>query len=335
MRLALDAMGGDKAPKAVVEGSIEAMKIGSGSLELLLVGDEPRLREMLGRFPSHGLPIRVVHAPDVVGIDEPPTQAVRRKKESSIGIGLRLQREGVADGFVSAGNTGAVMAFSLVTLGKLEGVRRPALATFFPTKNGFTLVLDVGANADCKPFHLFQFGIMGSLYVSKVFGMENPRVGLLSLGEESTKGKELTSRAFSLLEKGCPNFVGNIEGSNILDGETDVVVCDGFVGNAILKFGESVFAMTMDELKNRARGSFLTKLGAVLLRPAIGSLLSKMSYEEYGGAPLLGVDGVTVVCHGRSEAKAIRSAILIAKRFYEERVNEYISKRFKGFEEGN
>lgn len=333
MRIAIDAMGGDRAPGVVVEGAVDAARADPESLELILVGAEKLVRESLSEFPWQGLPIRVVHAPEVVGADEAASQAVRRKRESSIAVGLRLQRDGEAEAFISAGNTGAVMAFSLLALGRLRGVKRPALAAFFPTRRGFTLVLDVGANADCKPFHLFQFGVMGSLYASKVLGMENPRVGLLSLGEESTKGKELTSRAFSLLKEGCSGFVGNIEGSNILDGEADVVVCDGFVGNAILKFGESVFSMAMEELRREAKRSSLTRVGAMLLRPAFRSIFSKMSYEEYGGAPLLGIDGVSVVCHGRSEAKAMKSAIQTGKRFCEERVNQRISERLEWFQE--
>jgi len=227
------------------------------------------------------------------------------------------------------------MAFSLLTLGMLKGVKRPALAAFFPTKKGFTLVLDVGANADCKPLHLFQFGVMGSLYVSNVLSIENPKVGLLSLGEESSKGKELTTQAFLLLKEGCPNFSGSIEGCTILDGKADVVVCDGFVGNAILKFGESVFSMAMEELRREAGRSSLTRFGALLLAPALRSLVSRMSYEEYGGAPLLGVDGVSVVCHGRSGPRAIKSAIWAAKRFCEEKVNERISERLEWSERGD
>ncbi len=333
MRIAIDAMGGDRAPKVIVEGAVKAAEAAGSSVELILVGDAGLLKEGLSRFPGESWPIKVVHAPETVGVHESPSQAVRKKRQSSIGIGLRLQKDGEAEAFISAGNTGAVMAFSLLTLGRLKGVKRPALAAFFPTKRGYTLVLDVGANADCRPFHLFQFGVMGSLYVSNVLGIENPKVGLLSLGEESSKGKGLTSRAFSLLRKGCPNFLGNIEGSDILDGDVDVVVCDGFVGNAILKFGESLFSMAMEELTKEAKRRSWTKLGVFLLRPAFRSLFSKMSYEEYGGVPLLGIDGVSVVCHGRSEPKAIKSAILAGKRFYEERVNERISERLEWFGE--
>jgi glycerol-3-phosphate acyltransferase PlsX len=272
----------------------------------------------------------VVHAQQVVGSHEAPAQAVRKKADSSIGIGVKLQKEGRADAFVSAGNTGAVMAFSLLTLGRLKGVNRPAVAAFFPTKKGFSLVLDVGANSDCKALNLLQFALMGSIYLSYTFDKEKPEVALLSMGEEDTKGNDLTLAAHDLLKStDMINFVGNIEGSRILDGVADVVICDGFVGNAILKFGESIVEYVSEAIKESVNSGLKAKLGALMLRSSFQRLVGRMSYEEYGGAPLLGIDGVSFICHGKSRAKAIRSALHSTCDYVEERVNEHIREQLR------
>ncbi len=320
MRVALDAMGGDYAPSEVVKGALQAKKEWD-NLEIILVGD----REKIGEVP-----FEVVHTQVVVEPHELPGKALKEKPDSSIGIGVRMIREGRADAFVSAGNTGAVMAFSLINLGRIKGVKRPALATFFPTRKGHSLVLDVGANSDVKPIYLYQFGVMGSIYLSRVYGIEKPAVGLLSMGEEETKGNKLIEEAHELMKQSPHiNFYGNIEGHDILEGKVDVVVCDGFTGNAVLKFGESLVEFMQDILKEEAKKSLRTMIGGILFKPAFKELLERVNYEEYGGAILLGVRGIVVVSHGKSKAKAIKNAIGSAYRFYRERVNEIIREELE------
>jgi glycerol-3-phosphate acyltransferase PlsX len=326
-RVAVDAMGGDRGPETIIEGLMDALS--SREFEALVVGDGKTITPLLNRHGSHS-DVQVVHAQQVVGSHEAPGQAVRKKADSSIGIGVRLQKEGRADAFVSAGNTGAIMAFSLLTLGRLKGVNRPAVAAFFPTKKGFSLVLDVGANSDCKALNLLQFALMGSIYLSYTFDKERPEVALLSMGEEDTKGNDLTLAAHDLLKSTeMINFVGNIEGSRILDGVADVVICDGFVGNAILKFGESIVEYVSEAIKESVNSGLKAKLGALMLRSSFQKLVGRMSYEEYGGAPLLGIDGVSFICHGKSRAKAIRSALHSTCDYVEGRVNEHIREQLR------
>jgi len=324
-RVAVDAMGGDRGPETIVQGLMDALS--TREFEALLVGDEAVIGPVLDRYGPHPR-VELIHAPHVIGSHEAPSAAVRRKRDSSIGLGLGLQREKKADAFVSAGNTGAVMAFSLLTLGRLKGVSRPAVAAFFPTKKGFSLVLDVGANSDCKALNLLQFAIMGSIYLSYSFNKARPEVALLSMGEEETKGNDLTLAAHDLLRSTeLLNFVGNIEGSRILDGVADVVVCDGFVGNAILKFGESIVEYVSETIRESVSSGLKAKLGALMLKSSFQTLVKRMSYEEYGGAPLLGIDGVSFICHGKSKARAIRSAIISTCDYVEERVNEHIREQ--------
>ena len=324
-RVAVDAMGGDRGPETIIEGLMDALD--ARQFEAVVVGDEKIVTPILNRHGSRP-DVQVVHAPQVIGSHEAPAQAVRKKIDSSIGIGVRLQKENRADAFVSAGNTGAVMAFSLLTLGRLKGVNRPAVAAFFPTKTGFSLVLDVGANSDCKALNLLQFALMGSIYLSYSFNKERPEVALLSMGEEDTKGNDLTLAAHDLLKStDMINFVGNIEGSRILDGAADVVICDGFVGNAILKFGESIVEYVSEAIKDSVNSSLKAKVGAMMLRSSFQKLVGRMSYEEYGGAPLLGIDGVSFICHGKSRAKAIRSALVSTCDYVEARVNEHIREQ--------
>jgi glycerol-3-phosphate acyltransferase PlsX len=328
MNIAVDAMGGDKAPYVNVMGAIEALQQ-SPDLHVFLTGREEEIKNCLSQLNDHQEGVTIVHAPQVVEPHEKPSEVFRKKKESSIAIGLRLLKEKKVDGFVSAGNTGAVVAFSIFTLGRLPGVSRPALATFFPTESACTLVLDVGATSDTKAINLFQFGIMGSLYFEKTIGKKNPTVGLLSIGEESTKGKEITYEAYSLLEKSKLNFIGNVEGNDILKGKADVIVADGFVGNAILKFGESMVRLIVDSIRSAVKSKFRYKMGGILLRPAIRGLFHKMNYEAYGGAALLGVNGMTIVSHGRSSSRAIANAILIAQKNAAENINTIISDKLK------
>jgi glycerol-3-phosphate acyltransferase PlsX len=326
MRIAVDAMGGDNAPGEIIKGAIEAAKKEKGALEIILVGDERILRKHI-KPSEEKFPVSIVHAPEIIGAHEFPTVA-HKKRNSSISIATNLQKEKRVDAFISAGNTGAVMASSLLTLGRLGSVSRPALGAFFPTKKGFTMVLDVGANSDCKPVHLLQFGLMGYICAKQIFKQENPRVGLLNIGKENIKGNKLAREAYFLLEKAPINFIGNVEGIDIMNGECDVAVCDGFTGNIILKFSEGLINLIFDTIKSYMGGNWQQKLDATFPKSSFDGLVKRLSYDEYGGAPLLGVDGITIVCHGRSNARAIYNAILTAQRSKEERINDLIRETF-------
>ncbi len=307
MRIALDAMGSDQAPACEVQGALEALAELEDDVEIVLVGDRSLIEAELERHQPVPERIRVVHAPERVTADDPPASVIRRKPSSSIVVGLRLQQEGEADAFVSAGSTGAVMATSLFTLRPMPGVDRPPVATVLPTAAEPCLLLDAGANVDCKPHHLVQFAHLGSAYVRDMMGKERPRVGLLNIGEEPTKGDELTQETYRLLarEPGI-HFVGNVEGRDIIRSAADVVVCDGFVGNVLLKFYESVagfiVGLLRKELEGREASLDLDRVFRVL------------DYAETGGAPLLGVCGVAIICHGESPPKAIRNALKAAAR---------------------
>ena len=322
MKVALDAMGGDFAPVEPVEGAILAVKE-YPDLEVMLVGKEETIKQHL---PEDIERVYIKNADETISSQELPSAALKNKKKSSIGVGVRCIREKEADAFVSAGNTGAVMAFSLFTLGRLKGVKRPALATFFPSTRGHTLVLDVGANSDSKPLNLFQFGIMASIYMSKVYSISKPSIGLLSMGSEETKGSNLTSEVYRMFSDSPLNFYGNIEGDDILKGTVDIAICDGFTGNAILKFGESLVDFIKIVLKEEARKSIFTALGGILMKPAFKGLMERVNYEEYGGAILLGVNGISVVSHGKSTRYAIKNALKNAYRFYKEKVNYVIKE---------
>jgi len=328
MRIALDAMGGDNAPDVLVEAAIQVLHSNRDNLEILLVGDRTLLERRLPSGRPSGLSI--IHAPEKVEMQESPTAVLRKKKSSSIAVATRLQKQGEVDAFISAGNTGAVVVSSLLTLGAVEGVSRPAIASPFPSKTGICTVLDTGANVDCKPGNLLQFGIMGSLYVSHIFGIKKPKVGLLSIGEESSKGNSLTLEAYRLLSESELNFIGNIEGRDVLRGTVDVVVCDGFVGNVILKFTESIFEMVSSTIDTSTRANLFGRIGTYFLKSAFNKLRQELNYEEYGGAPLLGVRGITIICHGSSSAKAIRNAIKVAERLVQDGINECIKNQLKG-----
>jgi glycerol-3-phosphate acyltransferase PlsX len=338
VKIAVDAMGGDHAPAVVVEGAIDAAR--SLDLGVILVGRAEEINAQLdkhrdargpnrGRLPR-GSSIEVVDAREVISMGEPVAAAVRRKRNSSIRVAAHLVRTGEAQAFVSAGNTGAAMMTAKLVIGTLPEVDRPALAAVLPTLTGRgTVILDVGANADCKPSHLYDFAVMGSLYSSVILGARNPRVGLLSIGEEEIKGNDLTKEAFKLLERSSLNFVGNVEGRDMLTGQIDVIVCDGFTGNVALKVGEGVAETLMRLLRDELRGSLQTKAGALLSRPAFRRFKQRVDYAEYGGAPLLGIKGITVICHGRSTAKAIRNAISVARDFCVSGVNDKIEAALK------
>src|SRR5262249_28826676 len=324
LKIAIDAMGGDFAPASEVEGALEAVHdLGVG---VVLVGrseliqaelDKHRRSRALGRAKYwRSSNIEIVDAPEVITMSDPVAVAVRRKKHSSIRIAAKLVRDGQAQALVSAGNTGAVMMTSKLVIGALPNVDRPALATVLPTLAGpGTVILDVGANAECKPAHLYDFAVMGSLYSSVIVGVRSPRIGLLSIGEEEVKGNDLTKEGFKLLKSSSLNFVGNVEGRDMYTGQVDVVVCDGFTGNVALKVSEGVFEFIMLLLKHELKASLQTKAGAVLTRPAFRQFKKRLDYAEYGGAPLLGIRGVTVICHGRSSPKAIRNAIAVARNY--------------------
>ncbi len=310
MRIALDAMGGDKAPAEPVAGAVLAAR--DLHISVSLVGPHDVVAAELGRHQANQLPIDIVDAPDVIDMAEPPVQAVRRLKGSSMNVALRLVKTGAADGIVSAGNTGAVMVASLFGLGRLPGVERPALATIFPTATGHCLILDIGANTDCRPEHLLQFGRMGERYSRLVLGVTRPRVGLLSNGEEESKGNRLVQEAHVLLRDADVNFIGNIEGRDVPRGTADVVVCDGFVGNVLVKLAEGIGEFTFSLIREELTSSPIGLIGGLLLRPSLRRIKRRVDYQEYGGAPLLGVAGVVIVAHGRSKALAIRNAIRVA-----------------------
>ncbi len=324
--IALDAMGSDRAPKPEIEGAIQAAR--QFGVRVLLVGRSEVIQAELDRHASAaGLPLEIVQASEVITMDDKAVQAVRAKRDSSIRVGLRLVREGKASGFVTAGNTGAAMATAKMVLGALPGVDRPALAATFPTASGAAAtLLDVGANVDCKPENLVQFAVMGDIYVRSMFGTRKPRVGLLSIGEEETKGNELTRDAFALLKNLPLNFIGNVEGRDLYSGVVDVIVADGFVGNVALKTSEGVANLVRAVLKESLRATITRQVGALLSRSAFADFKKRLDHTEYGGAPLLGVKGVCFITHGSSNANAIKNALRVAAEFAEHRINDTIAK---------
>ena len=328
MRIVVDVMGGDRGPGVIVEGVVDALKNGSkDDVEVVLVGRKSDIeRELLTRDAKR-LPIELIHAEDAVTMSESGADVLRRKPTSSIAVGLGLQREGKAHAFISAGNTGAVVSSALLTLGRLSQVRRPAIATFLPTAAHGCVLLDVGANSTVKPLHLLEFGEMGVVYARHILKRDNPRVGLLNIGEEESKGNDVVQEAYQLFKKSSLNFVGNVEGRGIFRGDVDVVICDGFVGNILLKFMESVLGFVKSTMKTQMERDPTAWIGAALLKPAFKEFAQSLSYEEYGGAPLLGVNGVCIICHGSSSSKAIQSAIRTASQFVRYKLNDEIERR--------
>ena len=316
-------MGGDNAPHAIVAGSVQAARdFGVG---IILVGIERLVREELAKHPDAAmLPIEIRNATEVVDMLDSASTVFRRKKDSSIRVANELVKSGDAVAVISAGHTGAAMATSLFVLGPLEGVERPAIAVFMPTMKGTSIVLDMGANVDCKPNHLLQFGVMGDVYAKYLLRNPNPRVGLLSIGEEETKGNELTKEAFKLLTETSLNFIGNVEGRDVMAGKADVVVCDGFIGNVVLKTSEAVAESIGLILKENIGKSLVRKLGYLLMRPAFQALKQRMDYAEYGGAPLIGINGISIISHGRSSDRAIKNAIRVASEIARSEVNMHI-----------
>jgi len=334
MRIALDAMGGDQGPRATVEGAYLYLKESGKDDHILLVGDQAILQERLKHVPDkyHGQ-LSIVHAPENIGMNEAPLEAFKKKKNSSMVVGLKLHATQKADAFVSAGHTGAQMAGSLLTLKRIPGVKRPAIGSFLPSEKGMVFLIDVGANVDCKPVHLLQFAIMGHTFVSEVFNQKKLSIGLLSIGEEEKKGNELTLKAHQLFKTKLDNFYGNVEGRDILKGTTDIIVCDGFVGNTVLKMAESVMGLLVKSIKKNIGSNLFTNLGALLVKPAFSELKNSYDYEEYGGVPLLGVNGISIICHGNSTAKAITNALKVAKNMMRNRVNYLIAEKLQEGEE--
>ena len=323
--IAVDAMGGDHAPRAEVEGAIAAAR--ELGVRVILVGKEDIIRKELGRQPHHGLPLEVVHANEVITMDDHAVKAVRSKRDSSILVAARLVRDGKAQGVVSAGNTGAVMVTLKMVCGALPGVDRPALAGIFPTSRGtMAIMVDVGANVDCKPQNLEQFAVMGEIYSRAIFGILRPRVGLLSIGQEEHKGNELTREAYGLLKKLPLDFLGNVEGRDLYNGKADVIICDGFIGNVALKISEGLVETITYMLKEALSSTISAKMGYVLSRQAYADFKKRLDYSEYGGAPLLGVKGCAIVCHGSSNPNAIKNAIRVAAEGSAARINERIEE---------
>jgi phosphate acyltransferase len=323
--IAVDAMGGDHAPRPEVEGSVLAAK--EYGVRVLLVGQPNVIRAELAKHSRPTLPLGVIPASEVITMDDHPAQAFRRKKDSSVHVGARLVKEGEADGLVSAGNTGAVMTTAKLILGTLESVDRVALAAPFPNaKGGVSVLLDVGANVDSKPEHLLQFGVMGEIYYRLIFGSRKPRVGLLSIGEEESKGNELTRAVYDRLRDLPVHFVGNVEGNDLFSGKVDVIVCDGFVGNIALKICEGLAMEIVKFLRKTYKGSLASQVGYLLSKGALKAIKRTMDYSEHGGAPLLGVRGVCVISHGKSNANAIKNAIRVAAGLARARVNEKIEQ---------
>ena len=325
MKVAVDAMGGDNAPAVEVEGAVAAAR--EFGIAITLVGDAERVGQELAKHNCNGLDITVKHASEVVGMHDSPSDAVRKKKDSSIRVAFDLVKNGEAVAVVSAGNSGATMAAGMFVLKRIKGIDRPAIAQIFPTLRGRTLVLDVGGNVDCKPLHLVQFAIMGEVYARFVMGVENPRIGLLSNGEEESKGNDLTRETSSLLKNTHLDYFGYVEGRDIFNGMIDVVVCDGFVGNVVLKVSEGLAEAVGKMLREEIKQSILSKIGYLLSRKAFVNFKKKIDYSEYGGAPLLGIDGVGMICHGGSNPKAIKNAIRFAHEYAQKGVTQRMAEK--------
>ncbi len=323
--IALDAMGSDRAPKPEIEGAIHAAR--HYGVRVLLVGPEATIKAELDRHSTASrLPIEIVHASEYITMQD-KVEAIRGKRDSSMRIGLRLVREGRAGGFVTAGNTGAAMATAKMVLGAIPGVDRPALAAVFPTAPGTAaILLDVGANVDCTPQNLEQFAVMGEIYSRAMFGIRRPRIGLLSIGEEESKGNELTRESFQLLKQLPLNFVGNVEGRDLFNGHVDVIVADGFVGNVALKISEGVANLVRTALKESLKATITRQVGYLLSRSAFSDFKKRIDHTEYGGAPLLGVKGVCIITHGSSNTNAMKNAVRVAAEFAQRGINESIER---------
>ncbi|HOQ04217.1 MAG TPA: phosphate acyltransferase PlsX [Anaerohalosphaeraceae bacterium] len=325
MRIAIDAMGGDYAPAEIIAGALEAKEVLGKEHEIVLIGDEPVIREHLVRLNADPDTFRIFHAPEVIGMDEPPVEALRRKKKSSIAVMARAASHRQVDAVLSAGNTGACVAACQLRMRNLENVIRPGIATVFPTLGGPVIVCDVGANIVCKPIHLYQYAVMSCVYAEEMLGITNPRVGIMNIGEEEAKGNDLVKKTRALL-KADPsiNFAGNLEGRDIFDGHFNVVICEGFVGNVVLKTAEGLVNMIFRAIKDELKSHWWL---ALQFKKVMTNIYKKYDYNEYGGALLLGVNGTAVICHGSSKARTIKNAILASRKFSTQRINEKIVQR--------
>lgn len=312
MKIAIDAMGGDFAPEEIIKGAIEFLA--EENIDLILVGDKEKIIHQISKYQNIKKIPFIIHAKDRVLMDDEPRIVLRKKKESSLGISFDLLKNNDVSAVVSAGNTGAMLAYSLFKIGRIKGINRPAIATLLPTIKGETILIDSGANVDCNAQNLLEFGKLGSLYSEITLGINSPRIGLLNIGEEEKKGNSLTKESFSLLKNSNLNFIGNVEGKDIPEGKADVVVCDGFVGNTILKFGEGVGSAIFTLLKDEIKKDFFAKFGALFLRKNFLQLKRKIDHNEYGGAPLLGVEKLVIITHGRAKSRTIKNAIRLAKK---------------------
>ncbi len=317
MKIALDAMGGDFAPEAAVHGAIKALNA-ANSIEMYLTGNEQLINKFLpSPKPEH---LHIIPTTQVVSMHDKGSRVIKEKPDSSLVKGIELLKNGVVDAFVSAGHTGAILSTATLSLGRIEGARRPALCAYISTDLGGKILCDVGANPDAKPHHLLQFAVMASLYLDHVEGIKNPKIGLINIGTEPGKGSELYRETYELFKNKFPTFVGNIEGRNIITSEADVLICDGFVGNTIIKFAEGWISLFSDLVKKKIKEKVTYQIGAKLLYPVLESISRQFDYEEHGGSPLLGVKGVCIVAHGSSNAKAIKNSILLANKCVSQRL---------------
>jgi len=324
IRIAVDAMGGDNAPVNEILGSVLASKERSDFIEITLVGKEELIDDVLGKQDYNKDNIKIVNAEEVIDMHDAPSDTFKTKPKSSLSVALNLQKENKSDALISVGNTGAVLANSTLKLGRISGVGRPTIGSLFPTDSGKTMVFDVGASVDCKASHLYEYAVMGSVYMNNVFNLNDPKIGLLSVGEEKSKGNEIIFETYRLLENSSLNFIGNIEGGDVLRGKADVVVCDGFVGNIILKFAESVLDVLKSKFRQYADKGFLKKLWMVLISKTMKTIIKDFDYQEYGGVQLLGINGVSIIGHGKSSPLAIQNMIYRAEDVVRKRVNDRI-----------
>lgn len=330
MKIAVDAMGGDFAPGSVVEGAIDAARL-DPQLKIILVGDEAKISHEISRL--HGQPSNLLirHASQVISMGESPVEAIRKKRDSSISVMANLASQGEVDAMLSAGNTGAMVSASILKLRNLAGIDRPGIATPMPTPSGTCVLIDAGATIDCKPIHLLQFALMGRMYAKYILKYDNPRVGLMNVGEEATKGSSFIKEVYNLLDQHDTNFIGNIEGRDVFSGRCEVIVCDGFIGNVVLKVAEGTVDVLKSFLKRALLANPIRKLGALLSKGAYRDLKAITDHEEYGGAPLLGVNGISIIGHGSSSPRAIRNAIRVAGDFIRFNVNQHIIEAVEQF----
>ncbi len=322
MHIALDVMGGDRGPLELVAGAVQAVR--DFSLEVTLLGDEGQIKQALKHHSISDSRLHTVHTSQTISMIEPPFEAVRKKRDASVVVAFELLKKGEVDAVVSAGNSGATMAAAIRKLGRLKQISRPGIASIFPTQKNPLVMMDVGANVDCRPQHLFQFGVMASAFSTVLLGIDKPRIGLLSIGEEGGKGNLLVKNSHELFQKSSLNFIGNVEGRDTFLGDVDVIVCDGFVGNVCLKVSEGLAETVLAMLGEEISKSFSAKMGYLLAKQAFANFKKRVDYAEYGGAPLLGLNGTGIVCHGRSNAKAIKNAIKVAIEMVRNKVNDHI-----------